>query len=122
MKKLITVPLLALLAIPAFADTTKTSTTKSYQEETVISPAASDVSSQDEMIEAEEYEAEEYAEPMSSEEVDEMRKDEQEKMEERNQNGSTVIESEEAIDYRDRTRTDRERKALNTGSDASDDQ
>jgi hypothetical protein len=46
----------------------------------------------------------------------------EERMEERRQNSSTVIESDDEIDYQDRTRTNRERKALNTSGDASDDE
>ena len=107
MKKFFIFSMVALMALPAFSGTTKT-TTSTY-EETSSSPS--------EMIEAEEYD-----EPMSIEEADQTRMDEQQKMEERNQNSSTVIESEDAVDYSDRTRTNRERKALNTGSHASDDE
>ena len=109
MKKFFIFSLTALMALPVLAATTKTTTTSTY-EESSSAPASS------EMIEAEEYD-----EPLSIDEVDETRRDEQQKMEERNQNSSTIIESEDAVDYSDRTRTNRERKALNTGSHASDD-
>ncbi len=59
------------------------------------------------------FEEEEYIEPSSSE-VDEVQE-----MEDRK---SEISLEEESIDYNDRTRTNRERKAINTGSDASDDQ
>jgi HKD family nuclease len=107
----------ALLVVPAYGGTTKTTTTSTYEESATAPVTGSDVSSDSQMIEAEEYE-----QPLDTDEVDVTRQEEQEKMEERNQNSSTIIESEDAIDYSDRTRTNRERKALNTGSDASDDQ
>jgi hypothetical protein len=96
MKKLIVLPLLALLAIPAFADSDQSTSTKLYDES--------------EMLEQEEG----YGDTLDQEAID------QQEMEE----NITVIESEDSdiVDYSDRTRTNRERKALNTGSDASDDQ
>jgi hypothetical protein len=98
MKKFILLPILALLAVPAFANTTET-TTRTYESSTVA-PSMSDDS---EMIEAQE-EANYEDENLDSEDV------EQERMEDN-----------DSIDYSDRTRTNRERKAINTGSDASDD-
>jgi hypothetical protein len=70
-----------------------------------------------EMMEEEEYDG-----PLNSEEEDETEMDDQERMEERSDMSSSVLKSEQAIDYTDRTRTNRERKALNTSSHASDDE
>lgn len=109
MKKLLCLSVVALMALPALAGSASKTTTTTTYEETSSTPAA--MSSESDMIEAQE----DYDEPLSIEEADETRMEEPEKMEE------TVIESEEAIDYSDRTRTNRERKALNTGSNASDD-
>jgi hypothetical protein len=67
-------------------------------------------------------EEEEYEEPFDYPEGEENEMLEQEKMEDTNEIGSSVLQSEHAIDYNDRTRTDRERKALNTSSHASDDE
>ena len=108
MKKIITFSLFSMLILPAMAGTTRTTTTRSY-ESTSSSPVMgtdmemnSELDSDADMIEAQEdYEA----------------FDEQERMED-----TSTMETEDRIDYQDRTRTDRERKALNTGSDASDDQ
>lgn len=108
MKKLLVLPVIALFALPALANTT-TTTTRSYDTEEVSSPSMNS-----DMIEAEEESYEDST--LDSEDVN------QERMEDRNQNSSITTESEEAIDYGDRTRTNRERKALNTGGDASDDQ
>lgn len=108
MKKFITFSLFTMLIVPAMAGTTRTTTTRSY-ESTSSSPVMgtdmemnSELDSDADMIEAQEdYEG----------------FDEQERMED-----TSTMETEDRIDYQDRTRTDRERKALNTGSDASDDQ
>ena len=60
---------------------------------------------------------------LSEEEIESDRLEKEQRMEERDQNSSTIIESDTPrIDYDDRTRTDRARDALNTGGDASDDQ
>ncbi len=72
------------------------------------------------MLEAEESAS--YPQPISPSAIEENRRLEQQEMEERNKNSSTIIETEEATDYRNRTRTNRERKALHTGGNASDDQ
>jgi hypothetical protein len=113
MKKLIVLPLLATLAIPAFAGTIKTTTTRTYEESIPLMKDS-------EMIEAEEESFDDG--PLDQESLDQERMEdqdhweEQEMMEDRSQ-----FEAEEAIDYEDRTRTDRARKALDTSSDASDD-
>lgn len=96
MKKFFAVPLIALLSLPVFAG-------GNWQAE-------------EERMEADMIEAEQYDDTfLTDEEVEENRLEQEQRMEERD-------ESEEMIDYRDRTRTDRARDALNTGSDASDDQ
>lgn len=103
MKKLFAVPLVALLSLPVFAG-------GNWQAE-------------EERMESDMIEAEQYDDTfLTDEEVEENRLEQEQRMEERDQNASTIIESDEMIDYRDRTRTDRARDALNTGSDASDDQ
>lgn len=108
MKK--SIALLALLvSVPVLSATTRTTTTNVY-EETATSPATSP-----EMIEAQEYD-----DSMEGEEYDEDMNNTQERMEERTE--TTTVEKSDEIDYSDRTRTNRERKALNTGSHASDDQ
>jgi biopolymer transport protein ExbB/TolQ len=107
MKKLLVLPAICLLCLPAFANTSTTTTT--YESEEMRSSPSMNA----DMIEAEEEGYEDST--LDSEDV------EQERMEERNSSASDS-ETEEAIDYSDRTRTNRERKALNTGSDASDDQ
>lgn len=106
--------LLALLvSVPVFSATTKTTTTNVY-EETATSPATNP-----DMIEAQEYDG--YEEDMNEEMNQDMNRNHtQERMEERSE--TTTVEKSDAIDYSDRTRTNRERKALNTGSHASDDQ
>lgn len=120
MKKFFAFSLTALLALPAFAGTTRTTTTRSY-DKTTTSPVMgtdmemnSELESDAEMMESQE----EYDDTLEQERMeDEDIMNEEERMEE-----SSSFESEDMIDYKDRTRTDRERKALNTGSDASDDQ
>lgn len=108
MKK--SIVLLALLvSVPVFSATTKTTTTNVY-EETATTPATNP-----DMIEAQEYDG--YDEEINS---DMNKNQKQERMEERSE--TTTVEKSDAIDYSDRTRTNRERKALNTGSHASDDQ
>lgn len=119
MKKLIALPLVAMLAVPAIAGTTKTTTTRTYDETTTSPVMGSDMNSDAEMIEAEE---ESFNDSLDSDRLEQERMEE--RMEERNQNSSIMTESddEDVIDYSDRTRTNRERKALNTGSHASDDE
>lgn len=108
MKK--SIVLLALLvSVPVFSATTKTTTTNVY-EETATTPATNP-----DMIEAQEYDG--YDEEINS---DMNKNQKQERMEQRSE--TTTVEKSDAIDYSDRTRTNRERKALNTGSHASDDQ
>jgi hypothetical protein len=113
MKKFIVIPMIALLAIPAFAGTTKTTTTRTY-DSTTTAPLM-DSERDAEMIEAEE---ESYTDSLDQDAI------EQERMEERmveEQKMEEPTTDEDIIDYSDRTRTNRERKALNTGSHASDD-
>jgi uncharacterized protein YycO len=118
MKKLLIFPLTAFLALPVFAGTSKTTTTRSY-DSTTTSPIMG-TERDSEMIESQE----EFDDSnLNQRDIDQQRMEdqwhndriEQERMEE-------SLESEESIDYNDRTRTNRERKALNTSSDASDDQ
>lgn len=95
MKKFFAVPLIALLSLPVFAG-------GNWQAE-------------EERMESDMIEAEQYDDTfLTDEEVEENRLEQEQRMEER--------ESDEMIDYRERTRSDRARDALNTGSDASDDQ
>ena len=104
MKKLLFFTLSTLLALPAFANN---------------SPIYGTESNSDMIESQEEFEDSN----LNQRDLDQQRMEdqwhndqiEQERMEER-------LETEGAIDYNDRTRTDRERKALNTSSDASDDQ
>lgn len=121
MKTILTLVIFGALALPAFAGSTRTTTTSTY-EETSTAPVMNSDMNMDSGASSDMIEAEEYDDSLSTDEVDQARWDEQQRMEERNQNSSNIIESEEAIDYSDRTRTDRARKALNTGSDASDDE
>lgn len=114
MKKIISFSLFTMLILPAMAGTTRTTTTRSY-ESTSSSPVMgtdmemnSELDSDADMIEAqEEYEGFDEQEHM----------EEQERMED-----TSYTETEDRMDYQDRTRTERARKALNTGSNASDDQ
>jgi hypothetical protein len=110
MKKFIVLPMLALLAIPAMANSTRTTTTRTYDSSTSAPAVNSDAG----MIESEE---EGYSDDtmLDSEDVN------QQRMEESRVENRDAVDEEEAIDYSDRTRTNRERKALNTGGDASDD-
>jgi hypothetical protein len=115
MKKFLVVPVIALLAIPAFATSTKTSTTKSYDSAIIIPVETHEPVMGSDMQSEEERHFEQ--QNLGTDTV------EQEKMEERmedNSRYSTISEGE--VDYWDRTRTNRARKALNTGGDASDDQ
>jgi len=118
MKKLLFFTLTTFLAFPVFANSSKTTTTRTY-DSTTTSPIMG-TERDSEMLESqEEFEDSN----LNQRDLDQQRMEdqwhndqiEQERMEER-------IETEGAIDYNDRTRTDRERKALNTSSDASDDQ
>lgn len=113
MKKLIILPVIAMMAIPAFAGSTQTTTTRTYD---------SSISSPSMGMQA----AEERVYDNDALTVDEL---EQERMEERRDQDARMDRwersrriSSDGVDYTDRTRTNRERKALNTGSDASDDQ
>lgn len=107
MKTLIALPLLALIAAPVYSNSS-TTTTRSYE---------SSVGSDADMIEAEEYD-----ESISDENGREIIEVEEERMEERSYDDSGYdSDSRDDIDYTDRTRTNRERKAINTSSDASDD-
>lgn len=120
MKRFLALMLFAVLALPAFARSTRTTTTSTF-EETATRPVMNSDMNTDAGAGTDMIEAEEYDDTLSTEEVDQARWEEQQKMEERNQNNSTIIDSEDAIDYSERTRTNRARKAINTGSHASDD-
>ena len=107
MKKLITISLCLLFALPVLA-TSRTTTTRSYESTSTSSPVMgsdmnSSVESDADMIEAQE-------------DYDEASMEEQESFEEQESR------DEDMIDYDDRTRTNRARKALNTSGDASDDE
>lgn len=117
MKTFLTFMLFGAFVLPAFAGSTRTTTTTSTYEETAAEPVMNSDMNMDSGASSDMIEAEEYDDSLSTDEVDQARWDEQQRMED-----SSMIESEEAIDYSDRTRTDRARKALNTGSDASDDE
>ncbi len=119
MKKLLFLTLSGLIALPLVAGTTTTKTSSSVDETREAAPIMgtdlemnSELSRDDEMIEAQE---EDYFNDMEQENM------EQERMEDNYYSEGSEVE-EDMIDYRDRTRTNRERKAINTGSDASDDQ
>lgn len=105
MKNFIAILLLGVFAFQAFAATTRTTTTSTFEE-----------SASEPVLNSDKMEAEEYDNSLSTKEVEDARWDEQQRMQEMNQE-----KEEAAINYSDRTRTDRARKAINTGSDASDD-
>jgi hypothetical protein len=111
MKKLMTISLVAVLALPAW--TTTRTTTTAYEDTTPVMDT--DMESNSEMIEAQEARPFEEIEEnsLTGEEFDFAPKAKEQRMEE--------INAEDVVNYSDRTRTDRARKALNTGSDASDD-
>lgn len=103
MKKFIAIPLVAFLSLPVFAG-------GNWQAE-------------EEGMESQAFEAEQYDDTfLTDDEVESNRLEQEQRMEERDQNSSSIIESDSRIDYQDRTRTERARDALNTGGDASDDQ
>jgi hypothetical protein len=107
MKKILGL-LIFSLAIPlSYAESSRTTTTTRYEE-------TSSVPSDFEEREAQEA----YDENLENEAIEEDEYYNEERMEE---DDSSFIQDEDYIDYSDRTRTNRERKALNTGSDASDD-
>lgn len=94
MKKFMTIPLFAMLALPAaWADGNVGSGSMIMEEESVYEEGYGDDLEDD----------------IATERMEERR---------------TTMEddSHKEINYKDRTRTDRERHAINTGSDASDDQ
>lgn len=115
MKKFFLLPLAVFLVLPVFANTTRTTTTRTY-DSSIHSPLMG-TERDSEMIEGEE---EFHDSNLNQRDLEQQRMEDQwhndiieeERMEER----------EEPINYNDRTRTDRERKALNTSSNASDDQ
>lgn len=115
MKTFLTFMLFGAFVLPAFAGSTRTTTTTSTYEETAAEPVMNSDMNMDSGASSDMIEAEEYDESLSTDEVDQARWDEQQRMQE-------MEETEGAIDYSDRTRTNRARKALNTGSDASDDE
>ncbi len=122
MKKFIVFSMMVFLALPVMGGSTKTTTSRSYDSTTtapLIGPVM-DSERNSEMIEAEE---ESYGETLDQDAVEqermEERMNEEQKMEESSSDSS--VSDEDVIDYSDRTRTNRERKALNTGSNASDD-
>lgn len=109
MKKLLLLALSTFITLPLIAGTTTTTRKASPVMGTDLE-MNSELSRDDEIIEAQE-----------EEHFDKLDKIEQEeRMEDKYYTESDEVE--DMIDYRDRTRTNRERKALNTGSDASDDQ
>lgn len=109
MKKFIALSLIAIAAIPAFANTTTTTTTsESYESSSTPMMNSGSTLDNSEMIEAEEYD-DSLTAPSSEAGVVE-----EERMEE-------TSESDDMVDYNDRTRTNRARHAINTGGDASDD-
>lgn len=118
MKKFIVLPMIALLAIPAFAGSTKTTTTRTYDSTTTapINSPVMDSERNSEMIEAEE---ESYTDSLDQDAIEQERMEERMVEEQRMEESS--VQDEDVIDYSDRTRTNRERKALNTGNHASDD-
>lgn len=114
MKKLIILPIIALMAIPAFAGSTQTTTTRTYDSSTIDSPAMG-MQSEEERV----YDND----ALTVDELEQERMEERRDMSNRNDQWERRNRvSSDGIDYSDRTRTNRERKALNTGSDASDDQ
>ncbi len=124
MKKFIVLPMIALLAIPAFAGSTKTTTTRTY-DSTTTAPATGPVTApimdsemNSEMIEAEEDSS--YGETLDQDAIEQERMEER-MVEEQKMEDSSDMSDDDLIDYSDRTRTNRERKALNTGNNASDD-
>jgi hypothetical protein len=119
MKKLFFISLVFLFAVPALA-TTRRTPTRAYEKPSDSPVLGTQMGQDAEMLEAEETES--YSHPLTTREINENRRLQQQEMEERNNSSSTIIDKEEAVIYKDRTRTDRERKALNTSSNASDDQ
>jgi hypothetical protein len=109
MKKLIVLPVIALFAISAFAGTS-TTTTRTY-DSSVGQPAMGIQSEEDRVYDAD---------ALTNDELEQERMEEKRSDMDRMDHNRRV--SSDGIDYTDRTRTNRERKALNTGSDASDDQ
>jgi uncharacterized membrane protein YcgQ (UPF0703/DUF1980 family) len=115
MKKLIALPVIALFAISAFAGTS-TTTTRTYdssvsQPSSVNEPVMGIQSEEDRVYDAD---------ALTNDELEQERmEDRRSEMDSKDHNRRV---SSDGIDYTDRTRTNRERKALNTGSDASDDQ
>lgn len=89
MKKFFMFSLAAMMVLPVYAATTRTTSEQTFEDPTVI-------------------ESEQYDQSLIDDDAEVV---EVQKMETRDE-----------IDYTDRTRTNRERKALNTGSHASDDQ
>lgn len=108
MKKILCVVILTFATPFLYAGSTKTTTTTQYEETSNVPGRNTD------MIQEQEAYGENYD--------DEVLEDDEQYSEERMEENDSIIEDEEKyIDYDDRTRTNRERKALNTGSDASDD-
>ncbi|WPU66989.1 hypothetical protein [Peredibacter starrii] len=93
MKKFMTIPLLAMLAIPAYAGNMG---------------ARSNVIEEEEAV---------YEEGYGNDLDDEM-------VEERMEERSVIVDDDakDEVNYNERTRTNRERHAINTSGDASDDQ
>jgi hypothetical protein len=109
MKKIIPIAVALAMSSVTLAETVKT-IKRTMTEERSTSPVMNmEIGSDSEMLE------EDYENNLDAEEVEE------ERMEEGVRDDS-FIKSEEEINYNDRTRTNRERKAINTGSNASDDQ
>lgn len=104
MKILLTMPIVVMISLPIFAQT------RTYDSDVPIL--------EDEYIEVEDV-TPNYDENLEMESLEQQRMEEleaqrfeQESMDELSDNG---------IDYSDRTRTNRERRAINTSGDASDD-
>ena len=110
MQKVMSLTIALTLSAAAFGGANTTTETMTTEERYSAQAMNTEIGQDSEMLEAEEYD-----QSLDADEVNE------ERMEERVKDDS-FIKSEDEIDYRDRTRTNRERKAINTGSDASDDQ
>ena len=105
MKKLLALPFALLLAAPAFAQS------RTYDSRVPVV--------EEEYIEVEEIGPTEYRDRMDQERL------EQQRMESMNRDSYGAEHrghlSRDGVDYMDRTRTNRERHAINTSGDASDD-
>ncbi len=119
MKKLIVVSL-ALLSTLGAVEAVQRTTTRTYEESNASPLLGSQMGQDTQMLDA--HEAEIYSRPLTTSEIEDNRRLQKQEMEERNNSSSTIVRQEEAVNYKNRTRTDRERKAIHTGGNASDDQ